>query len=90
VTLVVNVTRVGGLELVDVQTIHIEKLSDQLIAPSLDEDISFFYDPVTRKLRKRFARYPNALQTEAEFFHELERADTPLLHQIQAEQKRYW
>jgi hypothetical protein len=32
---------------------HYEKLSDELIAPNLDQDISFFYDPVTKTLRKR-------------------------------------
>jgi hypothetical protein len=31
-----------------------QKLSDQLIVPNLDQDISFFYDPATKKLRKRF------------------------------------
>ena len=30
------------------------KLSDELIVPNLDQDISFFYDPATKKLRKRF------------------------------------
>ena len=29
-----------------------QKLSDELIVPNLDQDISFFYDPVTKKLRK--------------------------------------
>jgi hypothetical protein len=27
---------------------HFEKLSDELIAPNLDQDISFFYDPTTK------------------------------------------
>jgi hypothetical protein len=30
-----------------------QKLSDELIVPNLDQDISFFYDPATKKLRKR-------------------------------------
>jgi hypothetical protein len=76
----------GGLS----QLAHIEKLSDQLIMPNLDEDISFFYDPATKQLRKRFARYPAALQAEAEFFHQLGHAQTLLLQQIQAERKRHW
>ena len=37
---------------------HYQKLSDELIVPNLDQDISFFYDPATRKLRKRFEMYP--------------------------------
>jgi hypothetical protein len=38
-----------------------QKLSDELIMPNLDQDISFFYHPVTKKLRKRFQIYPEAL-----------------------------
>jgi hypothetical protein len=64
---------------------HFEKLSDQLIAPNLDQDIFFYYDPATKKLRKRFEKYPDALQDEANFFHELEKAETELLKQIRAE-----
>src|SRR5215469_12356806 len=30
-----------------------QKLSDELIVPNLDQDISFFYDPAARKLRRR-------------------------------------
>src|SRR5437870_6550425 len=41
---------------------HYQKLSDELIAPNLDQDISYFYDATTRKLRKRFETYPEALQ----------------------------
>ena len=33
---------------------HYQTLSDELIWPNLDQDISFFYDPVTKKLRKPF------------------------------------
>src|SRR5947207_11114338 len=29
-----------------------QKLSDELIVPNLDQDIAFFYDPATKKLRK--------------------------------------
>src|SRR5436305_714323 len=31
-----------------------QKLSDELMVPNLDQDISFFYDPATKTLRKRF------------------------------------
>ena len=72
------------------QLAHLEKLSDLLIVPNLDEDISFFYDRATRQLRKRFQKYPDALQAGAAFFHDLARAETELLQQIQAERKRHW
>ena len=67
---------------------HYQKLSDELIAPNLDQDISYFYDPATNKLRKRFEIYPDALQTEVHFFRELEKAEIELLKQIQAERQR--
>jgi hypothetical protein len=68
---------------------HYQKLSDELIVPNLDQDISFFYDPATKKLRKRFEMYPEALQAKATFFHELERTHAALLKQIQAERQRH-
>ncbi len=66
---------------------HYQKLSDELIVPNLDQDISFFYDTTTKKLRQRFEFYPDALQREVNFFHELERTKTELLKQIQAERR---
>ena len=65
-----------------------QKLSDELIVPNLDRDISFFYDPATRKLRKQFEIYPQALEDRVDFAHELERTHTELLKQIQAERQR--
>lgn len=67
---------------------HFQNLSDELIVPNLDQDISFFYDPATKKLRKRFDQYPAALQTVANFLHDLEKTQTNLLIQIQAERQR--
>jgi hypothetical protein len=64
-----------------------QKLSDELIVPNLDQDISFFYDPATKKLRKRFEIYPEALQATVEFARDLERTHTNLLKQIQAERQ---
>jgi hypothetical protein len=61
------------------------KLSDELIVPNLDQDISFFYDPATKKLRKRFEFYPEALDATVKFANELERTHTELLKRIQAE-----
>ena len=68
---------------------HYQKLSDELIWPNLDQDISFFYDPATKKLRKRFADYPQILDDTANFFHDLEKAKRNLLVQIQAERQKH-
>jgi hypothetical protein len=65
-----------------------QKLSDELIVPNLDQDISFFYDPATKKLRKRFEIYPDALEANVQFANELERTHTALLKQIQAERQQ--
>jgi hypothetical protein len=65
-----------------------QKLSDELIVPNLDQDISFFYDPASKKLRKRFEIYPDALQERVKFANELERTHTALLKRIQAERQR--
>jgi len=65
-----------------------QKLSDELIVPNLDQDASFFYDPATKKLRKRFEIYPQALEATVRFSHNLERTETELLKQIQAERQR--
>jgi hypothetical protein len=66
-----------------------QKLSDELIVPNLDQDISFFYDPATKKLRKRFEIYPEALQATVKFANELERTHTELLKRIQAERRHH-
>jgi hypothetical protein len=65
-----------------------QKLSDELIVPNLNQDISFFYDPTTKKLRKRFEIYPEALDATVKFANELERTNTELLKRIQAERQR--
>src|SRR6266496_1030185 len=67
---------------------HYQKLSDELIVPNLDQDISFFYDPATKKLQKRFEIYPQALEATVKFAHDLDRTKTELLKQIQAERRR--
>jgi hypothetical protein len=64
-----------------------QKLSDELIVPNLDQDISFFYDPATKKLRKRFEIYPEALQERVRFANELERTHAELLKRIQTERQ---
>src|SRR5215510_4539130 len=65
-----------------------QKLSDELIVPNVDQEISFFYDPATKKLRKRFQIYPDALDARVKFATELERTHIDLLKRIQAERQR--
>jgi hypothetical protein len=67
---------------------HYQKLSDELIAPNLDQEKTFFYEPSGRALRKRFEIYPEALQEELNFFRELEQKQAQLLSQIKAERIR--
>ena len=71
---------------------HYQKLSDEVIVPNLDQDISFFYDPATKKLRKRFEIYPQALEATVKFAHDLERTKTELLKRIRTERQggRYY
>ncbi|HEY4271240.1 MAG TPA: hypothetical protein VGM65_04485 [Candidatus Udaeobacter sp.] len=64
-----------------------QKLSDELIVPNLDQEISFFYDPATKKLRKQFEIYPEALEATVKFANDLERTHTALLKRIQAERQ---
>src|SRR5213079_3205245 len=86
----------GGIQLLDDESVirwglsrmaRYQKLSDELIVPNLDQDISFFYDPATKKLRKRFEMYPEALQATVKFANDLERTHTELLRRIQAERQ---
>ena len=65
-----------------------QQLSDALIVPNLDQDISFFYDPATKKMRKRFEIYPQALEATVKFANELERSNSELLKRIKAERQR--
>ena len=67
---------------------HYQKLSDELIAPNLDQEKIFFYEPSGKELRKRFQIYPEALQEELNFFRELEQKQGQLLRQIQSERQR--
>jgi len=66
---------------------HFQKLSDEMIVPNLDQDISFFYDPATKQLRKRFAAYPKILEATDAFFDRYIEVNNELLRQIKAEQK---
>ena len=65
-----------------------QKLSDELIVPNLGQDTSFFYDPVTKKLRRQFEIYPKALEARVNFANELERTHSELLARIQTERQR--
>jgi|SRR6516164_53432 hypothetical protein len=66
-----------------------QKLSDELIVPNLDQDTFLFYDPASRKLRKRFEFYPRALEATVKFAHDLDRTKTELVKQIQAERRQH-
>lgn len=66
-----------------------QKLSDEMIVPNLDQGPEFFYDPATKKLRKRFEKYPQSLQDAADFFSDLEKHETELLKQIQLERQKH-
>jgi hypothetical protein len=79
-----SVARTGNSDMQQIQT-----LSNELIAPNLDQDISFFYDPATKRLRKRFASYPDALQIAADFLHNLASAHQQLLERLHAERQRH-
>ena len=79
-----SVSRTGNSEMQQIQT-----LSNELIAPNLDQDISFFYDPATKHLRKRFATYPDALQVAADFLHNLASAYQQLLERLHAERQHH-
>jgi hypothetical protein len=65
-----------------------QKLSDELIIPNLDQDVSFFYDPAAKKLRRRFEIYPQALEANVKFAHDLDRTKTELLKRIRTERQR--
>jgi hypothetical protein len=65
-----------------------QKLSDELIIPNLDQDVSFFYDPAAKKLRRRFEIYPQALEATVKFARDLDRTKTELLKRIQTERQR--
>ncbi|HEY3664088.1 MAG TPA: hypothetical protein VGL24_13120 [Chthoniobacterales bacterium] len=65
-----------------------QKISDELIVPNLGQDPSFFYDPATRKLRKPFEMYPEALQATVQFAHDLDRTHSELLKRIEAERRQ--
>ncbi|HKP04319.1 MAG TPA: hypothetical protein VJU77_13280 [Chthoniobacterales bacterium] len=66
-----------------------QKLSDQLIVPNVDQGPEFFYDPATKKLRKRFEKYPQSLEDAGKFFEEFEKLEKELLQQIQLERQKH-
>ena len=67
--------------------LHYQQLSDTLIAPNLDQDTGFFYDPATRKLRKWFANCPDILAAGANAMHQLS-TYADLLTQLRSEQAK--
>src|SRR5438045_4559893 len=61
-----------------------QKLSDELIVPNLDQDISFYYDQGTKKLKKRFEIYLEALEERVKLANDLERTNNDLIKLLQA------
>jgi len=74
----------GGISMMT----HAQQLSDALITPNLDQDITFFYDPATKQLRNRFSRYVLALESFDGFYDDYVKAETNLLAQIRAERQK--
>jgi hypothetical protein len=68
--------------------LHYEKLSDGLIAPNLEREAGFFYDPATKKLRKQFEFYTRAAATAEAYFRDMEKMQQQLREQIQIERQR--
>jgi hypothetical protein len=68
---------------------HAQQLSDSLIIPNLDQDVTFFYDSATKQLKNRFSRYSLALESFASFFDDYIKAETELLAQIRAERQKH-
>ncbi len=68
--------------------LHYEKLSDELVAPNLEYNAFFFYDPATKKLRKQFEFYLRANATAEAYFREMEKALQALLDRIRGERTR--
>ncbi|MFL6520034.1 MAG: hypothetical protein ACJ8NS_07425 [Chthoniobacterales bacterium] len=66
-----------------------QQLSDTLIVPNLDQDITFFYDPATKQLRKRFTRYTEALDAFIPFYDAYIKALSDLLPQIRTERAKH-
>jgi hypothetical protein len=74
----------GGLALMA----RVEKISDQVIIPHLNEGNAIFYDPATKKLRPSVEKYPAGLDAAAKFFREMEKSEQDLLRQLEAERQR--
>lgn len=68
---------------------HLQKLSDELIIPNLEQDTSFFYDPATNQLRRRFALYLAATDGFTRFFDDYIKAETALLDCLRAERQKH-
>ena len=77
-----SVTRSGLSE-----ALHDQKLSDELIVPNLGKDISFFYDPTTKRLKEPFTGYPATMKSYADFFHMRADAYNEVLSQIRTERQ---
>ena len=67
---------------------HDQQLSDALILPNLDQDRSFFYDPVSHKLRPMYRWYREFFTTTLRAYADLQLQIEKLLRQVRAERQR--
>jgi len=65
-----------------------QRLSDDLIVPNLDQDISFFYDPATKKLRRTFRNLSPSSGSNRKIRSRLGSDQTELVRRIQAERQQ--
>jgi hypothetical protein len=68
---------------------HYQQLSDQLIAPHLGEGRSFFYDPMTKQLRKEYAQYPEILKEGSRVLHDISEKTDQLAARLRVEQRQH-
>lgn len=67
---------------------HDEQLSDSLVLPYADLDQAMFYDPVTKKLLRKYAWYGDFFVKLGQLFEQWQRQTNELLVQIRAERAR--
>jgi hypothetical protein len=68
---------------------HHERLDDQMIAPHIGEDRTYFYDSATHQLRPQFERYVKELKDGSRFLHTLSEARDQLAVRVQMERKEF-
>jgi hypothetical protein len=70
------------------KALHDQKLSDELIVPTLGKGNEAFYNLETKQLKEPFTAYPKTLRSYAEFFQRMAKGYQTLLDQVRAERRR--